>query len=166
MRQRKWKWEHCPLMITWPGLCFLDALCLTFNLWWERESESESIVFEKWESESESVVLRSLRGRSLLPVLLPCATCSWELLGQCPVIVSLMSARLGRLVGQGRRVQRLSCIWLSKRAVDKRRKEKHGWSYAIVYSPVMIVSDGLLRASIPGKLKKLPCASWKLAFYG
>ena len=103
---------------------------------------------------------------SLLPVLLPCATCSWELLGQCPVIVSLMSARLGRLVGQGRRVQRLSCIWLSKRAVDKRRKEKQGWSYVFVYSPVMIVNDGLLRASIPGKLKKLPCASRKLAFYG
>ena len=105
---------------------------------------------------------------SLLPVLLPCATCSWELLGQCPVIVSLMSALLGLLVlvGESRRVQSLSCTWLSKRAVDKRRKEKHGWSYVIVYSPVMIVSDGLLRASIPGKLKKLPCASRKLAFYG
>ena len=109
---------------------------------------------------------------SLLPVLLPCATCSWELLGQCPVIVSLMSALLGLLVlvlvlvGESRRVQSLSCTWQSKRAVDKRRKEKHGWSYVIVYSPVMIVSDGLLRASIPGKLKKLPCASWKLAFCG
>ena len=95
---------------------------------------------------------------SLLPVLLPCATCSWEPLGQCPVIVSLMSALLGLLVGESRRVQSLSCTWLSKRAVDKRRN-------VIVYSPVMIVSDGLLRASIPGKLKKLPCASWKLAFY-
>ena len=79
--------------------------------------------------------------------------------GQCPVIVSLMSARLGLLVGESRRVQSLSCTWLSKRAVDKRRN-------VIVYSPVMIVSDGLLRASIPGKLKKLPCASWKLAFCG
>ena len=105
---------------------------------------------------------------SLLPVLLPCATCSWELLGQCPVIVSLMSALLGLLVlvGESRRVQSLSCTWLSKRAVDKRRKEKHGWSYVFVYSPVMIVSDGLLRASIPGKLKKLPCASWSFASYG
>ena len=107
---------------------------------------------------------------SLLPVLLPCATCSWELLGQCPVIVSLMSALLGLLVlvlvGESRRVQSLSCTWQSKRAVDKRRKEKHGWSYVIVYCPVMIVSDGLLRASIPGKLKKLPCASWELAFCG
>ena len=87
---------------------------------------------------------------SLLPVLLPCATCSWELLGQCPVIVSLMSARLGLLVGQSRRVQSLSCTLLSKRTVDKRRKENHGWSYVIVCSSVMIVSDGLLRASIPG----------------
>ena len=122
---------------------------------------------------SEKVRVRALSSDdyvagSLLPVLLPCATCSWELLGQCPVIVSLMSARLGllALVGESRRVQSLSCTWLSKRAVDKRRKEKHGWSYVFVYSPVMIVSDGLLRASIPGKLKKLPCASWKLAFCG
>ena len=120
---------------------------------------------------SEKVRVRALSSDhyvagSLLPVLLPCATCSWEPLGQCRVIVSLMSAQLGLLVGESRRVQSLSCTWLSKRAVDKRRKEKHGWSYVFVYSPVMIVSDGLLRASIPGKLKKLPYASWKLAFCG
>ena len=40
-----------------------QSLSFQRNLWWDRESESESIVFEKWESEGESIVLRRLRGR-------------------------------------------------------------------------------------------------------
>ena len=86
---------------------------------------------------SEKVRVRALSSDhyvagSLLPVLLPCATCSWEPLGQCPVIVSLMSALLGLLVlvlvlvGESRRVQSLSCTWLSKRAVDKKKDKLAG----------------------------------------
>ena len=91
---------------------------------------------------------------SLLPVLLPCATCSWEPLGQCPVIVSLMSALLSLLVlvGESRRVQRLSCTWLSKRAVDKRRKEnpskrpgRAGANRALVLLQWKLLSDMGLR---------------------
>ena len=115
------KWESESKSIV---LCFKNDLCLTFNLWWDRESESESIV------------LRWLRGR----VFASGAASLCDLFVGAPRTMSsncLSNVRSARPASASASAsawvradvsKAFSCTWLSKRAVDKRRKEKHGWS--------------------------------------
>ena len=84
---------------------------------------------------------------------LPCAHCSWDPPGQCPVIVSaLMSGELGvQGVRACSRVQSLSCNLLTSAQAQVHKTGGRRGLRREVWSKVMKESDGLLGASIPAK---------------